>query len=1799
MDRPHIIDEAEFEFTFRSTRQAIELPIELGRCVMTSLLPIVEEVFDSVSGQDDVLRIDTLEIDLGTVRVEELERRFAERLRARMQQVAREQADHRRHRDRSPDRRITTAESDFEVLRYFLEHGHLPWNAAIRDREGFEQLVRRVVRSNRENVLQLLTSARDAELVLDRVSAQFPEDAAVELLEAAADARGAGDLDEDAIAAEAAYEEVREYLFENRTGTADALLAAIERITRQYPSQALRLLRELQHGAVLSLHVAQTYGATTRQRVVAALRSALLSRDLADHVLLDDTLVRAGWPLDERGEEQARDEPSYADVVMRLVAWVTGTAPWPDEPRVTRMLARRPEQLLSDVLRVLRPADYEAWLRGAARVGHRARTLTTPHLRLVKWAFLLGAARTDAPPATEQEVADRFERVLAERPADAHERDVDGDHGSARVEEDVLAAYALYDEVRGYLVEGRAGSESALLAAIEKLTGQHPWLGVRLVREWQSGVALAPRIASIYHAATRKRVVAALQSVLPQDVTHSTIADDAIAAAGWRSEEASNAAVADLIAWATGGTSWPGDEHAAQTIARLPEPLLAEVVRQLRPADHRAWLRGVERVATTTYGTGLALAAGQLRRAKWDFLLRTAGGDTAPVSDRDVAQRFAQVIAGQQGAAPIADVTLLDDAARAHEDVVAAYALYEEVRRYLVEGRAGSDEALLTALDTLTREHPWQARRLLREFQSGMALSARVAETYGMATRQRVVAALQAVLPPPAARSTIADRAFATAGWPDEEAGDAEAVGELVAWATAASPWPGDEHVAQTIARLPESLLAGVVRRLRPADHRAWLRGVERVATAVLATGLAIAGEQLRRTKWTFLLRTARTEAAEVHQRDIAHRFIQVLAAQQGSTLTVDVPLDDAATPVDEDMVAAYALFDEVRAYLVEGRLGSDEAMLAAIERLTRQHPWQGVRLLRELQGGTALSPRVAETYGPATRQRVVAALQAALSEPVHSSAVADDAIAGAGWPREELARPETASALVAWATGAAEWPGDEHVSQLIARLPEALLAYVVRRLRPVDHREWLRGVERVATATYRTRPQLAFEVLRRAKWDFLLQTARTGPAAPATEQDIAQRFATVLATHHGVALATGNLVDDETAVDGDLLAAYAVYDEVRAYLVGGRMASDERLLAAIDTLTREHVWQGLRLVRELQSGEVLSPHVPRSHTAATRQRVIAAFQRVLPTEPAPETRADQALAAAGWPREAPARVEAATELIAWATGAAPWPTDEHLANTIARVPEALLADVVRRLRPADHRAWLRGVERMATAGYRTGAALAPEHLRRTKWVFLLRTTHPDAAAVTERDVAQAFATLLATQHGFTFDADIPLDDDTMPVDEDILAAYALYDEARAYLVDGRSGSDEALVAVIGTLTHEHRWQGLRLLRELQGGVALSPEVAHTYGALTRQRVVAAFRSVLPNEPAHDTTADDTVAMAGWPREAPSRGQAAADLVAWATGATPWPGDEHLAWAIARVPDALLADVVRQVRPHDHGSWLRGVERVATASYATSLSLAPEPLRRLKWRFLLKAAQAGGPRMSERAVARRFAGIVAEHADAATRDEVRTALVRQFERDLRANPSMTSMRTQGPRRGPEEPRRRGRSVEHDREPSIHVDNAGIVIASPYLPRLFAMLNLVDGPTFKDEAAARRAVHLLQFMVDSRTDAPEHMLVLNKILCGVPIAQPIERRIDASDDERAGIEGLIRGMIQNWSKIGRTSVAGFRESFLQRGGTLHLRGDEWLLEVEPRAFDMLLDYIPWSFSIIKHPWMPHVVHVEWR
>ena len=104
--------------------------------------------------------------------------------------------------------------------------------------------------------------------------------------------------------------------------------------------------------------------------------------------------------------------------------------------------------------------------------------------------------------------------------------------------------------------------------------------------------------------------------------------------------------------------------------------------------------------------------------------------------------------------------------------------------------------------------------------------------------------------------------------------------------------------------------------------------------------------------------------------------------------------------------------------------------------------------------------------------------------------------------------------------------------------------------------------------------------------------------------------------------------------------------------------------------------------------------------------------------------------------------------------------------------------------------------------------------------------------------------------------------------------------------------------------------------------------------------------------------------------------------------------------------------------------------------------------------------------------------------------------------------------------------------------------------------------------------------------------------LNKVLCGLPLSTTINSGITFSSNEIEQMNGLLSAMISYWKEIGETSIDGFRGNWLVRDGILKEDPEKWDITVERRAYDVLLNYAPFSFSKIKLPWMLKPLEVTW-
>lgn len=162
--------------------------------------------------------------------------------------------------------------------------------------------------------------------------------------------------------------------------------------------------------------------------------------------------------------------------------------------------------------------------------------------------------------------------------------------------------------------------------------------------------------------------------------------------------------------------------------------------------------------------------------------------------------------------------------------------------------------------------------------------------------------------------------------------------------------------------------------------------------------------------------------------------------------------------------------------------------------------------------------------------------------------------------------------------------------------------------------------------------------------------------------------------------------------------------------------------------------------------------------------------------------------------------------------------------------------------------------------------------------------------------------------------------------------------------------------------------------------------------------------------------------------------------------------------------------------------------------------------------------------------------------------------------------------------------------------------AGLVLLHPFLPRLLAGLKL-HGEHDRGAitpAALPRAIALLHWLATGRDELHEFECPFVKLLLGQPSDTPLAVwPASPAEADRAEGSALLQAVIAHWKVLGHTSVEGLQASFLQRRGLLSRVADGWLLRLEARPFDLLLDRLPWSLSPIKLPWMDEPLQVVWR
>ncbi len=177
-----------------------------------------------------------------------------------------------------------------------------------------------------------------------------------------------------------------------------------------------------------------------------------------------------------------------------------------------------------------------------------------------------------------------------------------------------------------------------------------------------------------------------------------------------------------------------------------------------------------------------------------------------------------------------------------------------------------------------------------------------------------------------------------------------------------------------------------------------------------------------------------------------------------------------------------------------------------------------------------------------------------------------------------------------------------------------------------------------------------------------------------------------------------------------------------------------------------------------------------------------------------------------------------------------------------------------------------------------------------------------------------------------------------------------------------------------------------------------------------------------------------------------------------------------------------------------------------------------------------------------------------------------------------------------------------KKVGEDLTNSIEVNNAGVILLYPFMSQLFNRMGYLDNNRSMKEEMKPRAIFLIQYMVFGKEqEYREQELSLNKVIVGWPMDKPLPQSLSLTDAEKDTVAELLKTLRQYWTKMKNTPEEAIREAFLRRRGKLedHLSEQKWVLTVEEKPYDILIDTVPWSFKMARFPGSNYYIVTKWR
>lgn len=170
----HLIHEQVLDLQFSNQADAERWQAGAGSAFRQHILPLLDRYLNELCDTETMIRIDTLEINLGELNPQRLFPDFEEKAGRLLKEKLAEAIRMERYAN-NPEKVITKTHSQIELLRFYLRTASLPWWADARNPGILKDSVEQLLRQQPAALLSLLRDAVEKEAHLKRLIYSLPD----------------------------------------------------------------------------------------------------------------------------------------------------------------------------------------------------------------------------------------------------------------------------------------------------------------------------------------------------------------------------------------------------------------------------------------------------------------------------------------------------------------------------------------------------------------------------------------------------------------------------------------------------------------------------------------------------------------------------------------------------------------------------------------------------------------------------------------------------------------------------------------------------------------------------------------------------------------------------------------------------------------------------------------------------------------------------------------------------------------------------------------------------------------------------------------------------------------------------------------------------------------------------------------------------------------------------------------------------------------------------------------------------------------------------------------------------------------------------------------------------------------------------------------------------------------------------------------------------------------------------------------------------------------------------------------